>query len=129
MSVHSASVARLSWLRHIVGSIGLRVGITLLLLGIVAAGLGWSSVVAHLRNADAQYVIAAILLIMLALVIGAYRWRRLVIATDIHLSFPELARAYALSRSRVHSFRQRSEATWPARVWLRAAGRSWDAPR
>jgi uncharacterized protein (TIRG00374 family) len=97
MSVHSESVARLSRLRHIVGPTRFRVGITLLLLGIVGARLDWSSVVTRLRHADVQYVIAAVLVIVLALVIGAYRWRRLLIAADIHLGIPELGRVYAVS--------------------------------
>jgi hypothetical protein len=88
---------RLSSRRHILRSTGFRVAVTLVLLGIVAVRLDWSTLVVRLRHADPQYPLAAVGVVVVALIIGAVRWRGLLTAADIHLRTPELGRVYAVS--------------------------------
>lgn len=97
MSVHSGSATGASWLRRTAGSTWFRVAVTALLLGFVATKIHWSDVVSRLGHADLRYVLAAIVVIVLSLVIGAYRWQRLLIAADIRLGIPDLGRVYAMS--------------------------------
>lgn len=97
MAPHLESVAGLSWVRRVARSHVFRGAVTIVLLGYVGTKLDWGSVVARLDHAEVQDVAAAVVLVVVALAIGAYRWRQLLCAAGIHLSISELCRVYAVS--------------------------------
>ena len=95
MLVYSEGAARLSWLRRLAMSKWLRLGITAALLGLVGSQLDWHAVVDRIRHGNFEYVLLAIAFLALALVVGAYRWHRLLLATG-SAETSELARVYGV---------------------------------
>jgi len=88
------------WLRRVLAlasSVWVRAFVTLLLLGIVASSLDWGQIEQRLSDGQPLYFVVAVALIVLALVVGAYRWHALLEVADVHLSTSRLARIYAVS--------------------------------
>jgi uncharacterized protein (TIRG00374 family) len=75
----------------------LRAGLTLLLLGIVASRLDWSLIAQRLRDGRPLDFAFAVAIVLLALVMGAWRWHALLHGAGIPLAVPRLARIYAVS--------------------------------
>jgi len=75
----------------------IRVVVTLALLGIVAAQIDWSQMAGRLRHGHPLDFVAAVALVLIALVIGAYRWWLLLRGAGVHLGARRLARVYAVS--------------------------------
>lgn len=94
MSIHTMRPIRLSWLRHILRSTHLRVLVALMLLGMVVIRLGLSIFLARLRHADPEYAVGVV---VVALVIGLYRWRGSLSAAGIHLPASDLGHTYGVS--------------------------------
>jgi glycosyltransferase 2 family protein len=80
-----------------VASIWARVVITTALLAIVASRINWQRMGDRLRHGHPLDFVIAVGLMLLALVIGAYRWSRLLDKANIHLGVSPLARVYAVS--------------------------------
>jgi uncharacterized protein (TIRG00374 family) len=97
MSVGPEARRRLSWLGQLAGSIWFRAFFTVILLGIVAAQIEWSRMEERIRHGHPLDFVAAIVLVVAALVIGAYRWWQLLRKADVHLGMSSLGRVYAVS--------------------------------
>ena len=84
-----ARLAASPWVRAIV---------TLSLLGLVASGLDWSLIAdTPARRATRSTSLLAVALVVLALVVGAWRWRALLHRAGVPLGLSRLARIYAVS--------------------------------
>jgi glycosyltransferase 2 family protein len=83
--------------RAAVGSVWLRIAVTLALLALVARGIDWGLVRDGLLEGDPWWFVAAVAAIVAALVVGALRWRALLEIAGIHLSAAQLGRVYAVS--------------------------------
>lgn len=70
---------------------------TLLLLGIVASRLDWSQMAQRLRDGHPLDFLVAVAIVVVALSLGALRWRALLRGAGIGLGLPRLARIYAVS--------------------------------
>lgn len=86
-----------SVLRRLLGSIWLRVIVTVGLLAAVAANVDWSRMEHRLSHGRPGYFAAAVALVVATLLVGVLRWRILLEATGIHLGLPTLSRIYAMS--------------------------------
>ncbi len=79
------------------GSIWLRIVVTVGLLALVGSQLDWADIEQRLRHGNPASLLIAVGLIGIALVVGAYRWRALLIAAGVKMETGELARVYAVS--------------------------------
>ncbi|HEY4095231.1 MAG TPA: lysylphosphatidylglycerol synthase transmembrane domain-containing protein [Baekduia sp.] len=84
-------------LRAAVGSVWLRVAVTLGLLGLVLSEIDWDAVRTGLLEGDPWWFAAAVVAIVAALVVGAVRWRALLKIAGIDLSPGQVGRIYAIS--------------------------------
>lgn len=84
-------------LRRVLGSIWLRIAVTIALLAIVAAQIDWATMERRLSNGHPEDFAAAVALLVVALGIGAWRWHLLLRAAGIALAVPRLLRVYAVS--------------------------------
>jgi uncharacterized protein (TIRG00374 family) len=75
----------------------LRAALTLLLLGIVASRLDWSLIAERLREGRPLDFLLAVAIVLLALVIGAWRWHALLHRAGVPLAVSRLARIYAVA--------------------------------
>jgi uncharacterized protein (TIRG00374 family) len=69
----------------------------MLLLGVVASRLDWSLIAQRLREGHPLDFLFAVAIVLLALVMGAWRWHALLHGAGIPLAIPRLARIYAVS--------------------------------
>jgi uncharacterized membrane protein YbhN (UPF0104 family) len=83
--------------RRLARSPALRAAVTLLLLGIVASRLDWSHIAERLREGRPLDFLAAVAIVLLALVMGAWRWKTLLHRAGVPLGTARLARIYAVS--------------------------------
>jgi uncharacterized membrane protein YbhN (UPF0104 family) len=83
--------------RQVVGSVWVRVAITTILLAVVGSRINWQRMGERLRHGHPLDFVIAVGLMLFALVIGAYRWSRLLSKSDIRLGASPLARVYAVS--------------------------------
>jgi glycosyltransferase 2 family protein len=74
-----------------------RAAVTLTLLGVVASTLDWSQIAARLRDGHPVDFLLAVALVVLALAVGAWRWRALLHRAGVPLELSRLARIYAVS--------------------------------
>lgn len=88
---------RISAARRILGSLWLRALVTVGLLGVVAASVDWSLMGRRVADGDPWFFVVAVLLVVAALAVGAYRWWQLLRAVDVDLDGASLARVYAMS--------------------------------
>lgn len=84
-------------LRAAVGSVWLRIAVTVALLALVLRGIDWDGVRTGLLEGDPWWFAAAVVAIVAALAVGALRWRALLEIAGIHLSAAQLGRVYAVS--------------------------------
>jgi glycosyltransferase 2 family protein len=88
-----------SWagrLRSVAQSLPMRIVVTLALLGIVAAQIDWSRMAARIRGGHPLDFLAAVALVVIALIIGAYRWWLLLRRANVPLGASSVARAYSV---------------------------------
>lgn len=96
----SAKFDRARWLgriRRAAGSIWVRAGATVLLLGIVGSQLDWGRIGDRLRNGEPIDFLFAVVVLVLALCLAAWRWHALLASAGLPLGVPRLARIYAVS--------------------------------
>src|SRR5262249_30356607 len=67
------------------------------LLGLVATRIDWSRAGKRVSNGEPLDVLAAVALVLAALAIGAYRWRRLLLGAEVHMDTRSLARVYSVA--------------------------------
>lgn len=84
-------------IRRATRSLWARIAVTAVLLGIVASQISWRQMGERLRHGHPLYFGAAVTLVLVALVIGAYRWWRLLRKADIPLGVSSVVRIYAVS--------------------------------
>jgi hypothetical protein len=84
-------------IRQMASSIWLRIVVTAALLGFVASRIDWKQMGERLRHGHLLDFLAAVILVLAALAIGAYRWWRLLRKADVELGIPALVRIYAVS--------------------------------
>ncbi len=78
-------------------SVWARIVVTLALLALVGLHLDWGQIQQRLRHGNPEALLIAIGLIGVALIVGAYRWRALLLAAGVNLETRELARVYTVS--------------------------------
>ncbi len=83
--------------RRTAESLPVRVGVTLSLLGLVAAQIDWSRMGSRVSHGQPLYFLAAVGLVLGALTVGAYRWLRLLRGADLDVGVRSLARIYAVA--------------------------------
>lgn len=71
-----------------------RVGVSLALMGVIFYRMDFSEFVGLMRGADARFLALATGLVMVGLVIGAYRWQRLLRALGIPMPLRTLVASY-----------------------------------
>src|SRR5829696_5823348 len=81
----------------LVRSVWVRAGVTILLLTLVASRLDWSEIGTSLRDGQPLDFLFAVALVVLALMVGAWRWHALLAHAGVPLSVRRLARIYAVS--------------------------------
>ncbi len=84
-------------IRRATRSIWVRLALTAGLLGIVASHIDWTLMGERLRHGHPLDFVGAVTLVLVALVIGAYRWWRLLRKANVPLGVSALARIYAVS--------------------------------
>jgi uncharacterized protein (TIRG00374 family) len=87
----------LRYLSRLVRSVWVRIGVTLLLLAVVASRLDWSQIETRLREGQPLDFLFAVALVALALIAGAWRWHALLYRAGVPLGINRLARIYAVS--------------------------------
>src|SRR4051812_44435351 len=97
MSARADERSRLDGLRRAAGSWWLRVLVTAALLAIVAAQIDWSLLQSRARHGHPGGFVLAVVLVVAALLAGAWRWRLLLEAAEAHLPVGQLLRVYAVS--------------------------------
>lgn len=88
---------RRSRLAHLAQSAWLRAAVTFALLAVVASRLDWSQIADRLREGHPLDFLLAVAIVVVALVIGAWRWHALLRGAGVPLAVPRLARIYAVS--------------------------------
>ncbi|MCU1488992.1 MAG: putative rane protein [Acidimicrobiaceae bacterium] len=78
-------------------SLPVRIVVTLSLLAVVATHIDWSRMEGRLRHGHPLNLVAAVGLVLGALTIGAYRWRRLLMGAGVHMGLRSLARVYSVA--------------------------------
>jgi glycosyltransferase 2 family protein len=91
------AIVRTDWIRRITESVWLRIIVTVGLLALVGQHLDLAQIGQRVRHGNPQALLIAVGLIGAALLVGAYRWRALLIAAGVSLETRELARVYAVS--------------------------------
>jgi uncharacterized protein (TIRG00374 family) len=84
-------------LRRIAEALPTRIVVTVALLGVVAVRIDWSKMEGRLRHGHPLDFLAAVGLVLVALIIGAYRWWRLLRGAGVKLDLARLAHVYAVS--------------------------------
>ena len=97
MSAEAKRRIPLVWAQRIVTSLPARIAVTLVLLGVVGAQIDWPQMASHIRNGNPLDFLAAVVLVLIALVVGACRWWLLLRKADLPLAAPSIARIYAIS--------------------------------
>ena len=97
MSVEAQPRSPLSQAKRLAESLHVRILVTLSLLGVVAAQIDWSQMERRVSHGHPLDFVAAVALVLSALVIGAYRWWRLLRRAEIHIDAGRLARVYSVS--------------------------------
>ena len=97
MSAETRVSSLLGRARRVAESLPARIVVTLALLGLVASQIDWSLMAARIRHGHPLDFLAAVLLVLLALVIGAWRWWLLLRKADLRLGALSVARIYAIA--------------------------------
>jgi glycosyltransferase 2 family protein len=83
--------------RRMTRSVWARIIVTTALLVIVASQISWRQMAERVRHGHPLDLLAAVILVVVALIIGAYRWWRLLRKADVPLGLSSLVRIYAIS--------------------------------
>lgn len=83
--------------RRVLGSIWTRGAVSVALVAFVATRLNWSQMGQRLSAGHPEDFAAALALVVLALVVGALRWRRLLQVVEVPLPLPQLGQVYAVA--------------------------------
>lgn len=110
--------------RWAVGSLAVRIAVTLALLAVVAAQIDWAELGRALRDGRWEYFALAVGVMFLALVCGGVRWHLLLRAADVPTTPRRTAHAYAIGTF-TNLFLPTSMGGDAARGWL--IGRSGTA--
>jgi uncharacterized protein (TIRG00374 family) len=97
MSARSHGMELLGRVRRMAESLPVRIAVSLGLVGLVASQINWTRMGSRLSNGHPLDFLAAVALVIAALVVGGYRWSRLLGRADIHLGISPLARIYAIA--------------------------------
>ncbi len=97
MSAQPQEPSRFGRVRQAGASLPVRISVTLTLVGLVASQIDWSRMERRISHGQPLYFLAAVAFVVAALVIGAFRWSRLLEKADLHLSVAGLARIYAVA--------------------------------
>jgi glycosyltransferase 2 family protein len=97
MSARLDGSGRLAIMLHFARSLWFRVGVTTLLLVVVGTRLDWSRIARRLADGRPLDFGLAVLVVLLALAVGACRWRALLAGAEVPLGVGRLARIYAVS--------------------------------
>lgn len=97
MSLGLRDSPRSGRIRRATRSLWARIAVTMALLGIVASQIDWAQMGERLRHGHPLDFLAAVTLVLVALVIGAYRWWRLLRKANVPLGVSSLARIYAIA--------------------------------
>lgn len=84
----AGAAARSFWVRLLV---------TAGLLALVAAQIEWDAMADRIASGRPAWAVAAVMLVGLALVVGALRWQALLRVADVRLRYRDLGRIYAIS--------------------------------
>jgi uncharacterized protein (TIRG00374 family) len=87
----------LARLRRIAESLPARIGVTVILLALVALHINWRRMEERVGHGHPLDALVALALVVAALTIGALRWRRLLTAAEVPLSLRSLARVYSVA--------------------------------
>ncbi|HEY1450049.1 MAG TPA: lysylphosphatidylglycerol synthase transmembrane domain-containing protein [Solirubrobacteraceae bacterium] len=83
--------------RSLAESLPARIVVTLGLLTLVALHIDWGRMEGRIEHGNPLDALAAVGLVVVALTIGALRWRRLLDRAGVHLSLRSLARVYSVA--------------------------------
>lgn len=97
MSAEAQASTLIRRVRRTAEALPTRIVVTLALLGVVAVRIDWRQMEERLRHGHPLDFLAAVALVLVALVIGAYRWWWLLRAADVKLGVGRLTRVYAVS--------------------------------
>jgi hypothetical protein len=97
MNVESETISLLGKARRVAESLPFRILVTCGLLGLVAAQIDWSRMGSRVSHGHPLYFLAAVALVVAALVIGGYRWLRLLRGADLDVAVGAVARIYAVA--------------------------------
>jgi glycosyltransferase 2 family protein len=97
MSAQAAGNPLFARVRRTAESLPVRIVVTLALLALVATHMKWGSLEGRVRHGHPLDLVAAVALVLGALTIGAFRWRRLLLGAGVHLDLRSLARIYAIA--------------------------------
>lgn len=84
-------------LRRTLGSLWLRIAVTVALLAIVGTQIDWTMLQRRVSGGHPADFAGAVALLVAALAVGAWRWQLLLRAAGIVLAVPRLLRVYAIS--------------------------------
>jgi glycosyltransferase 2 family protein len=97
MSAEARNNPVLGRIRQTAEALPTRIVVTLALLGVVASRIDWREMEDRLRHGHPLDFLAAVVLVLVALIVGAYRWWRLLRGADIKLNPTQLTRVYTVS--------------------------------
>jgi uncharacterized protein (TIRG00374 family) len=83
--------------RRMAESLPVRIAVTLALLGVVASQIDWQQMRERVSNGHPLDFAAAVVLVLAALMIGAYRWWLLLRRAQVRLDVAQIARVYSVS--------------------------------
>src|SRR6202165_5386970 len=97
MAVQAPEISLLGRVRRTGASLPLRIVVTLGLVGLVASQIDWARMAKRFSPGHPLSCLAAVAFVVAALVVGAFRWSRLLDRAGLHLGSASLARIYSVA--------------------------------